>query len=134
MAYQDKYKATFATKSGKTAYLYLAEDGYSGSVIEYQGVHIDLQYLPTSDAWTVYVNETGDDAELLPINEENSKYINYPTSYFIKNDDIVIVVYNVAIGSLYDVLKMYDKKLPIEFIKKIIFQLNMHPQIQTTKK
>ena len=49
MAYQDKYKATFATKSGKTAYLYLAEDGYSGSVIEYQGVHIDLQYLPTSD-------------------------------------------------------------------------------------
>ena len=49
MAYQNKYKATFATKSGKTAYLYLLEDGYSGSVIEYQGVHIDLQYLPTSD-------------------------------------------------------------------------------------
>ena len=49
MAYQNKYKATFATKSGKTVYLYLLEDGYTGSVIEYQGVHIDLQYLPTSD-------------------------------------------------------------------------------------
>lgn len=49
MAYQNKYKATFATKSGKIAYLYLAEDGYSGSVIEYQGVHIDLQYIPSSD-------------------------------------------------------------------------------------
>ena len=49
MAYQNKYKATFATKSGKTVYLYLLEDGYSGSVIEYPGVYIDLQYLPTSD-------------------------------------------------------------------------------------
>lgn len=49
MAYQNKYKATFATKSGKTVYLYLLEDGYTGDLIEYQGVHIDLQYLPTSD-------------------------------------------------------------------------------------
>ena len=49
MSYQDKYKATFATKSGKIAYLYLAEDGYSGSVIQYQGIHIDLQYIPNSD-------------------------------------------------------------------------------------
>jgi hypothetical protein len=49
MAYQNKYQATFATKSGKIAYLYLAEDGYSGSVIQYQGIHIDLQYIPTSD-------------------------------------------------------------------------------------
>ena len=49
MAYQNKYQATFATKSGKIAYLYLAEDGYTGSVIQYQGIHIDLQYIPTSD-------------------------------------------------------------------------------------
>ena len=49
MAYQNKYQATFATKSGKIAYLYLAEDGYSGSVIQYQGIHIDLQYIPNSD-------------------------------------------------------------------------------------
>jgi hypothetical protein len=49
MAYQNKYKVTFATKSGKTAYLYLQEDGYSGSVIEYQGIHIDYQYIPNSD-------------------------------------------------------------------------------------
>jgi len=49
MAYQNKYKATFATKTGKTAYLYLQEDAYGGSLIEYQGVSINLQYIPTSD-------------------------------------------------------------------------------------
>ena len=49
MAYQNKYKATFATKSGKTAYLYLQEDAYAGSLIEYQGVSINLQYIPSSD-------------------------------------------------------------------------------------
>ena len=49
MAYQNKYKSTFATKSGKTAYLYLQEDSYAGSLIEYQGVSINLQYIPNSD-------------------------------------------------------------------------------------
>jgi hypothetical protein len=49
MAYQNKYKATFATKSGKIIYLYLLEDGYTGDIIEYPGVNIELQYLPTSD-------------------------------------------------------------------------------------
>jgi len=49
MAYADKYKATFATKSGKTAYLYLQEDGYTGNIIEYQGISLDYQYLPSSD-------------------------------------------------------------------------------------
>jgi hypothetical protein len=49
MAYQNKYKATFATKTGKTAYLYLQEDAYGGSLIEYQGVSLNLQYIPTSD-------------------------------------------------------------------------------------
>ena len=49
MAYQNKYKSTFATKSGKTAYLYLQEDSYVGSLIEYQGVSINLQYIPNSD-------------------------------------------------------------------------------------
>lgn len=49
MAYANKYKATFATKTGKTAYLYLQEDGYSGPLIEYQGISLDYQYLPSSD-------------------------------------------------------------------------------------
>ena len=49
MAYANKYKITFATKTSKTAYLYLQEDGYTGSVIEYKGVSIQLQYIPTSD-------------------------------------------------------------------------------------
>jgi serine/threonine-protein kinase SRPK3 len=60
--------------------------------------------------------------ELVPKNNIDSQYINYPISHFII-DDIVIVVYDVAIGSLYDILKLHNKKLPIEFIEKIIPQM-----------
>lgn len=49
MAYANKYKITFATKTSKTAYLYLQEDGYSGTVYEYSGIDLQLQYLPQSD-------------------------------------------------------------------------------------
>lgn len=49
MAYANKYKFTFATRSGKTAYVYLQEDGYSGDLIEYQGINLQLQYIPQSD-------------------------------------------------------------------------------------
>jgi hypothetical protein len=49
MAYQNKYKITYATKTTKTAYLYILEDNYVGSLIEYDGINIDLQYLPKSD-------------------------------------------------------------------------------------
>jgi hypothetical protein len=44
MAYQNKYKITYATKTTKTAYLYILEDGYAGSLIEYDGINIDLKY------------------------------------------------------------------------------------------
>ena len=50
MAYYNKYKFTFATRANKTAYLYLQEDlGSAPTVIEYPGVNINLQYLPSSD-------------------------------------------------------------------------------------
>jgi hypothetical protein len=50
MAYYDKYKFTFATRANKTAYLYLQEDlGSAPTLIEYQGIGLNLQYLPTSD-------------------------------------------------------------------------------------
>lgn len=49
MAYGNKYKITFATKTSKTAYLYLQEDGYTGTVYEYPGIDLQLQYLPQSD-------------------------------------------------------------------------------------
>jgi len=62
--------------------------------------------------------------ELLPKTEQDSIYINYPVSHFIHDDNIVIVVYEVAIGSLYDISKMYDKNLPSEFVNKIIFQMS----------
>jgi hypothetical protein len=50
MAYYNKYKFTFATRSNKTAYLYLQEDlGSSPTVIEYPGKNLNLQYIPNSD-------------------------------------------------------------------------------------
>jgi len=49
MAYANKYKITMATKSGSTSTLYLLEDGYSGSLIEYPAVSLQIQYLPKSD-------------------------------------------------------------------------------------
>ena len=56
-------------------------------------------------------------------NKKKSPNINYPLSSFIYDDIYFIVVYEVAIGSLYDVMKIFDKKLPIEFVNKIIPQL-----------
>ena len=49
MAYANKYKITMATKSGSTSTLYLLEDGYLGSEIEYPAVSLQIQYLPKSD-------------------------------------------------------------------------------------
>ena len=50
MAYYNKYKFTFATRSNKTAYLYLQEDlGSAPTVIEYPGKNLNLQYIPNSD-------------------------------------------------------------------------------------
>ena len=50
MAYYNKYKFTFATRANKTAYLYLQEDlGSAPTIIEYQGIDLNLQYLPNSD-------------------------------------------------------------------------------------
>ena len=62
--------------------------------------------------------------DMLPKTDEDSKYINYSVSHFIYDDDIVIVVYNVAIGSLYDISKIYNKNLPNNFINKIIPQMS----------
>jgi serine/threonine protein kinase len=55
----------------------------------------------------------------LTLNNKKCDYINYPTSYFIYDDSIVIVVYNVAKGSLYDFRKTYTR----EVIDKIMPQL-----------
>ena len=62
--------------------------------------------------------------DLLPKDDSFSKYINYPISDFIYDDNKVVVVYDVAIGSLYDILKMYDNKFPTDFINKIINQMS----------
>lgn len=49
MAYNRKYKITMATKSGSISYLYLSEDGYEGSLIEYPAESISFEYIPMSD-------------------------------------------------------------------------------------
>lgn len=49
MAYEIKYRVTFATKSGINSFLYLLEDGYDGDIIDYDGIDINLQYIPKSD-------------------------------------------------------------------------------------
>ncbi len=56
-------------------------------------------------------------------NKKKIANINYPLTSFVYDDIYFIVVYEVAIGSLYDVLKIFDKKLPIEFVNEIIPQL-----------
>ena len=60
---------------------------------------------------------------LVNSNKKKCSNINYPISYFIHDDLFVIVVYEIAIGSLYDVLKEFNKKLPIKFVHDIIPQL-----------
>lgn len=59
----------------------------------------------------------------LILNNKKCDYINYPTSYFIHDDSIVIVVYNVAFGSLYDLMKKYNYKYTPDIIDKIMPQL-----------
>lgn len=49
MAYNLKYRITFATKSNVISTVQLLEDGYIGDVIEYDGLNINLQYIPKSD-------------------------------------------------------------------------------------
>lgn len=66
--------------------------------------------------------------KILTINPDskNSKKcpnINYPLDHFILEDSIVIIVYELAMGSLYDLLKLFGKTLPIDFVHKIIPQL-----------
>lgn len=50
MAYYDKYKITFATKTSKTVYLYIQEDLVSApTIVEYIGINVSLEYIPSSD-------------------------------------------------------------------------------------
>jgi serine/threonine protein kinase len=61
--------------------------------------------------------------ELLSNKYKKSKHINYPLSHFIYDDTNVIVVYELAIGSLYNVLKKFNRKLDLQFLNKIIPQM-----------
>ena len=65
--------------------------------------------------------------ELLVIDGKKSSNINYPLSHLIYELDdgsgIVIVVYNVAIGSLYDIKKIFDRKFTSDEICKFIPQM-----------
>jgi len=55
----------------------------------------------------------------LSLNGKRSNLINYPKSHFVYDDNIVIVVYETALCSLYDFLKVYKRNFDEEFVKKI---------------
>lgn len=49
MAYEIKYTITTASKSNVNSVVYLYEDAYAGSIIEYQATSLQLEYIPSSD-------------------------------------------------------------------------------------
>lgn len=50
MAYGQKYQITYATKPNKDVVIKIYQDGYtSEEIIEFQGIDINLQYIPQSD-------------------------------------------------------------------------------------
>ena len=52
-------------------------------------------------------------------NGKRSNLINYPKSHFVYDENIVIVVYETALCSLYDFHKIYKKNFEEEFVNKI---------------
>jgi serine/threonine-protein kinase SRPK3 len=75
------------------------------------------------DAYDVGIVETELNDLLIDSNKKKSQWINYPLGSFVYEENYVIIVYEVAIGSLYDVMKEFDKKLPVNFVFNIIPQL-----------
>jgi serine/threonine protein kinase len=52
-------------------------------------------------------------------NGKRSNLINYPKSHFVYDEEIVIVVYETALCSLYDFHKIYKRNFDEEFVNKI---------------
>jgi serine/threonine protein kinase len=76
------------------------------------------------DCWDQGMVETEVSTLLIDNTKKKNPHINYPITHFIHEDIYVIVVYEVAIGSLYDVMKVFNKKLPLDFVYKILPQLS----------
>lgn len=49
MAYGQKYSVMFATRADKDIELKIWQDGYSGAILDLQGVGLNLEYIPASD-------------------------------------------------------------------------------------
>ena len=60
----------------------------------------------------------------LILNNKKCDYINYPTSYFIHDDSIVIVVYNVAFCSLYDLMGKYTPDIIDKIMPQLVESIN----------
>jgi len=67
-------------------------------------------------------------SEVLLLNNTKSDNINYPIDYFIHDKINVVVVYDLAIGSLYDILKKFNRKLDPQIVYKFI-----NPMISSLK-
>ena len=74
MAYEIKYRITTASKSNVNSIVYLYEDAYAGSIIDYQATSLQLEYIPSSDDTfePIYVSQLSltidvtDDIENMP--------------------------------------------------------------------
>lgn len=49
MAYGQKYSVIYATKANKNVELKIWQEGYVGSIVNLQGVDVNLEYIPSSD-------------------------------------------------------------------------------------
>ena len=49
MAYGQKYSVKFATRADKDVELKIWQDGYSGAILDLQGIVLNLEYIPSSD-------------------------------------------------------------------------------------
>lgn len=61
--------------------------------------------------------------EILTYNGKKSNLVNYPLGHFIHDEVHVVVIYELGLGSLYDILKKFNRKLDIKFVEKIIPQM-----------
>ncbi len=75
------------------------------------------------DSYEQGIVETEINSLIIDLNKKKCSNINYPLSHFIHDETYVIVVYEVAIGSLYDIMKEFNKKLPLDFVYNIVPKL-----------
>lgn len=107
MAYGQKYSVTYATRADKDVELKIWQLDYTGSIIDLQGVTLDLEYIPNSDdvyepimasQIGVTIDFTDDESKMIDFTNINDRYT-YVEMYvnsviewvgFVLNDNVQI--------------------------------------------